>query len=85
MPAIGPFLRDQTAFEPESTRAMSVAFEDVCRVLKLDGDARAREAIAVRIIELARRGERDPERLRDRVLREANGGKTDTGSSPTRP
>jgi hypothetical protein len=27
--------------------------------------------MAVRIIELARSGERDPERLRDRVLREA--------------
>jgi hypothetical protein len=77
MPAIGPFLSDKSAFEPESTHAMSVAFEDVCRILKLDGDARAREAIAVRIIELARRGERDPERLRDRVLREANGGKAD--------
>jgi hypothetical protein len=27
--------------------------------------------MAVRIIELARRGERDPEQLRDRVLRES--------------
>jgi hypothetical protein len=52
---------------------MSVAFEDVCRALKLDDDARqAREAIAVRIIELVRRGERDPERLCERVLRTAD-------------
>jgi hypothetical protein len=42
--------------------------------LKLGDDVRAREAIAVRIIELARRGEHDSERLRDRVLRDANGG-----------
>jgi hypothetical protein len=55
---------------------MSVAFEDVCRALKLDGDARAKETVAVKIIELARRGERDPERLRARVLREANAGES---------
>jgi hypothetical protein len=74
MPDIRPFLRNQSAFEPEATHAMAVAFEEVCRVLKLDGDAQAREAVAVRIIELARRGERDPARLRERVLREANAG-----------
>jgi hypothetical protein len=73
MPAILPFLTDHSAFDPEATRAMAAAFEDVCRALKLDGDARAREAIAGRIIELARRGERDPARLRERVLRDANG------------
>jgi hypothetical protein len=32
----------------------------------------AKETIAVRIIELARCGERSPTKLRDRVLREAN-------------
>jgi hypothetical protein len=74
MPAILPFLKDQSVFDPEATHAMSVAFEDVCRALKLNGDARARETVALRIIELARRGERDPERLRARVLREANRG-----------
>jgi hypothetical protein len=35
-------------------------------------DQGAREVVALRIIELAQRGERDPERLRDRVLRESN-------------
>ena len=64
-------------FEPEATQAMSVAFDEVCQALKLNGDARAREAIAVRIIELARRGERDPNRLRERVLQDANGGAAD--------
>jgi hypothetical protein len=52
---------------------MSEAFVKVCQDLKLDGDAWAREAVAVRIIELAQRGERDPERIRERVLLEANG------------
>jgi hypothetical protein len=36
------------------------------------GNANAKETIAVRIIELARRGERSPTKLRDRVLHEAN-------------
>ena len=73
MATIVPFLRNQSAFEPETVRAMSAAFDEVCRALDLNGDFRARETIAVRVIELARRGERDAIRLRDRVLREANG------------
>jgi hypothetical protein len=72
MPDIFPSLRDLPVFEPDVTHAMSVAFEEVCRALKLNDDARgAREVIAARIIELARRGERDHERLRDKVLGEA--------------
>jgi hypothetical protein len=65
-----PILQDE-AFGPDALQAMSTALEEVCRVLKLDHDQGAREVMAVRIIELARSGERDPERLRDRVLREA--------------
>jgi hypothetical protein len=73
MAIILPFLKDQTMFEPEATRAMSIAFDETCRALKLtDGAAREREAVAVRIIELARRGEHDPARLCERVLREAD-------------
>src|SRR5438874_13829922 len=74
MATIVPFLRNQSAFEPETVHAMSAAFDEVCRALDLNGDFRARETIAVRVIELARRGERDAIRLRDRVLREATGG-----------
>jgi hypothetical protein len=74
MPTILPFLHGDAAFGPEATRAMSAAFDDVCRTLKVNGDARAREAIAMRIIDLARRGEHDALRLRDRVLHEANSG-----------
>jgi hypothetical protein len=73
MATILPFnKREQAVFEPEATRAMSIAFDDACRVLKLTAAAaREREAVAVRIIELARRGEHDPARLCERVLREA--------------
>jgi hypothetical protein len=71
MQRIMPFLSDQSVFEPEATDAMTEAFFKVCQDLKLSGDAGVREAIAVRIIELAQLGERDPERIRERVLREA--------------
>ena len=50
---------------------LSLALDDVCRVLKLQDDSPAKEVIATRIIDLAKRGERSPTRLRDRVLREA--------------
>jgi hypothetical protein len=65
-----PFLQDG-AFGPDELRAMSTALEEVCRMLKLDGDQGAREIMAVRIMALAQRGECDPKLLRDRVLREA--------------
>jgi hypothetical protein len=72
MATILPFLKDQSVFEPELTRAMSIAFDEVCQALKLaDTAVRERETVAVRIIEWARRGERDPARLCERVLRDA--------------
>ena len=49
---------------------MSMALDDVCAALKLR-DGSAKEVIAARIIDLARRGERSPTRLRNRVLYEA--------------
>jgi PAS domain S-box-containing protein len=79
--AILPFLQDKSAFEPGIIHAMSVAFDDVCLALKVDGDVRARETIAVRIIDLAQRGEREPARLRDRMLREV-GDEADSARTP---
>ena len=74
MATILPFLKDQSVFVPEQTRAMSMAFDEVCQALELPDTAlRERETVAMRIIEWARRGERDPARLRERVLREAGG------------
>ena len=70
MATIIPFLQEG-AFDPEAVEAMSVAMEDVCRTLKVDGDPHAREVLAMRIIDLARRGEREATQLRDRVLLEA--------------
>lgn len=59
-------------FEPEVTSAMSAAFDQACLALQLSaGATREREVVAVRIIELARRGERDAGRLCAGVLRDA--------------
>jgi hypothetical protein len=62
------------AFEPNDIEALSLAYEEVCNALHINGDAGALETIAARVIELARLGERCPTVLRDRVLAEANGG-----------
>ena len=59
-------------FYPEDVEAMSLAYEKVCHSLHINGDAGARETIAVRVIELAQRGELCPTALCDRVLAEAN-------------
>jgi hypothetical protein len=79
MAAIIPFLNKNSAFEPDDVTAMSMALDEVCQELKINGDAAAREVIAIRIIELARRGERSPTKLRDRVLKEANGNRFGQG------
>jgi hypothetical protein len=72
--SIRVFVRDEAAFDPDDIKAMSMALDDVCKALNLDGNAKAKEIVAIRIIELAQHGERSPIRLRDRVLQEANGG-----------
>ena len=72
MGTIVPYLRD-AVFEPGDIEAMSKALDAVCKELQIDNDRSAREIVAVRIIELATRGERSPIRLRDRLLAEANG------------
>jgi hypothetical protein len=49
MAAILPYVRNPIVFEPEATRAMSVAFDEVCRALNVSPTANgAREVIATR-------------------------------------
>jgi len=60
------------AFEPEDIATVSFAFERVCKALEIGPHAaREREVVAIRLIELARRGERNSERLIEKVLQEA--------------
>jgi hypothetical protein len=72
MAAILPFVGDQNLFEPTDIAAMSTALDQIIERLKLRDDSDARAVMATRIVDLARAGERDPKRLRDRVLHEAN-------------
>ena len=72
MATIIPFLKDQYVFEPEQTQAMSNAFDKACAALNLSGNATyERETLAMRIIEWARRGLRDPAHLCEQVLRDS--------------
>jgi hypothetical protein len=57
------------SFDPETTRAMGIAFDEARKILRLsekvDGVTRL---IADRIVDAAAAGERDPERLRDAAV-----------------
>lgn len=70
MAAILPFIRGSDGvFDPMDITAMSVALDDVCKSLDLR-EGPAREVVAERIVDLARRGVRSATVLRDRVLHE---------------
>ena len=69
MPKVAPIFQD-AAFEPEVTQAMAAAFDKACQSVK--GHPREillKDAIARRIIELARQGEHDPVRLSELALK----------------
>jgi hypothetical protein len=54
----------QAAFGPEVTQAMGAAFDKACQSIKAHPqEIPLRDAIARKIVELARQGEHDPVRL----------------------
>ena len=60
---------DGHRFDPEAIRQMGLAFEIVRAALQLEhNDKASNEVLAKRIIALAQQGERDAERLAERVL-----------------
>jgi hypothetical protein len=59
---IRAFLGD-ASFSPEEVSAMSTAFNDVLKTLSLKRDDPIAEIAAGKIIEAARQGELDPQRL----------------------
>jgi hypothetical protein len=63
-------LLDNNAFGPDEITVMIGAFEDTLRALKLiDRNDPVTLLIAEKIIELARRGERNPVRLREEAIK----------------
>lgn len=70
--SVSPPSKDDVVFDPEATRALALAFDQVCAALDVPPMAdRDRQVIAARIVDLGREGILDPQVLRDRVLREA--------------
>ena len=68
---IRPFLKDDHSFGPEDIAKMSAAFESALRKLRLaDRSDLGATAVAKLIIEFAKAGERDPERLCALALQE---------------
>jgi hypothetical protein len=58
-----------SVFDDQATKVMGEAFDAACKVLSEAGQSSiVYEAIAKRIIEMAKSGERDPNQLRDRAL-----------------
>ena len=67
--ALRTYLDDQS-FDPETVRLMGVAFEIALATLRPSDYADPlREAVARKIIELTKAGERDPERLCEGALK----------------
>jgi hypothetical protein len=65
MASILPFIKKETVFDDATTRLMGEAFDEVCKSLRDKGQPEVvYEVIARRIIEAAKKGERDPQRLR---------------------
>ena len=62
------------AFGPGDIEAMSAALDAVCKALHIRENTVARELVALRIIEFARRGERSTTNLQERLLADAHGG-----------
>ena len=68
--SITPFLNGER-FDPEGRRVLSVALEMVCIALRTgDCDEGVKQAIATKLIERAKAGERNPDILCEDVLRE---------------
>jgi hypothetical protein len=72
------FLHDSPSFADDEIVDMAVAVDDVCKVLEISSDdAPTLKSIAVRVIDHARRGERDPEVLAERVISEMRASTTE--------
>jgi len=70
---IGPFLNG-TRFDPETRRILGVAFEMTCIALRTEGsDDFVKQAIAAKIIDLAKAGELNPDLLCEQALKGIRG------------
>ena len=69
LPIRSLLVEEKTFFSPEDITALATAFEDTLHTLRLaDRNDPIVLMVAKKIIELARQGERNPERLRALVI-----------------
>jgi hypothetical protein len=69
MPSIDRYVNVSAAFDPETIRILACAYDLTCALVGHTArPVPVREAIAKGIFEAAKRGERDPLRLRDAGL-----------------
>ena len=67
---ITPYLNGER-FDPEIMRVLGVAFGLVCIALQVEGSGDdVKQAIANKVIDLAKAGERNPDLLCERVLKD---------------
>jgi hypothetical protein len=67
---ITPFLNGEH-FDPETVRVLDVALEMVCIALRTGGcNDDVKQAIATKLVALAKAGERNPDILCEQVLRD---------------
>ncbi len=65
-----PYLKE-AAFDPKAIEAMNAAFEAICKSLQLfNRNDPLTEIVARKIIDVARTGELDPQRIHDLALLE---------------
>ena len=70
MTDLSPFLAGRV-FDAETTKAIGEAFDRIIRALPETGQpALVREVVADRVIEISDRGERDPDKIARRALKE---------------
>jgi hypothetical protein len=73
VPLITPFLNGEQ-FDSETTRVLGVALEMVCIALRTgDCDDDVKQALANKIIALAKAGERNPDMLCEQALKDIRG------------
>jgi len=76
------FIGSDVAFQPHEVAAMAAAFEEALRELGLtDRTDKMTEMVAREIIDLAKRGERNPATLRAEVIKKFRDGSGDTRTS----
>ena len=70
-PAINPFIDGISAFKERETRALAVAYEEICEAMQLPPDATGHRLVVTTRVDLTQTGMIEARTIRERVLIEA--------------